>query len=76
MICSRCGKKTNTDKQERNAEIYGSCLVACPYCGQAHSFQSVTKIQITPVQSCAEEDDWGRVIISDEEYEKIKCLKR
>ena len=76
MICSRCGKKTNTDKQERNAEIYGSCLVACPYCGQAHRFQSITKVQITLVQSCAEEDDWGRVIISDEAYEKMKRLKK
>lgn len=76
MICSRCGKKTNTDKQERNAEIYGSCLVACPYCGQAHRFQSVTKVHITPVHSCAEEDDWGRVIISDEAYEKMKRLKK
>ena len=76
MICSRCGKNTNTDIQERNAEIYGSRLVACPYCGQAYRFQSVTKVQITPVQSSAEEDDWGRVIINDEAYEKIKRLKK
>lgn len=76
MICSRCGKTVKTERQERNAEIYGSCLVACPYCGQAHRFQSVTKVQITPVQSCADEDDWGNVIISDEEYEKVKRLKK
>ena len=85
MICSRCGKIVNTERPERNAEVYGTGNVfACPYCGKAHYFSRVVKVDIKPINSSYEkddyssyeEDDWGNVIISDKEYEKIQRLKR
>jgi DNA-directed RNA polymerase subunit RPC12/RpoP len=75
MVCSRCGKESNTDRPERNAEMYGVTNVfACPYCGKAYW---VTRIDIVPASLYPyKEDDWGNVVISDEEYEKVKRLKK
>jgi DNA-directed RNA polymerase subunit RPC12/RpoP len=43
MICSRCRKKSDTSRMERNAEIYDTPnLYACPYCGKAHYIKRVT----------------------------------
>ena len=76
MICSRCGKESDTDRMERNAEIFDSNIYACPYCGKAHYFKCVKQVVVIPCNSKQEEDDWGNVIISDEEYEKVKRLKK
>ena len=77
MICSRCGKKSDSDRPERNAEMYGVTNVfACPYCGKAHYIKRVTRIDIVPASVYPhDEDDWGNVIINDEEYAKMKRLK-
>lgn len=76
MVCSRCGKTVNTERQERNAEFYGNNVFACPYCGKAHFVGRVVKIDFRPINPSYDEDDWGNVIISDEEYEKIQRLKK
>ena len=58
--------------------MYGvTNIFACPYCGKAHSIKRITQIDIAPVSVYPyDEDDWGNVVISDEEYEKVKRLKR
>lgn len=77
MICTRCGKESNTDRPERNVGMYGTINVfACPYCGKAHYVKRITRIEFVPIDNHPfDEDDWGNVVINDKEYEKIKRLK-
>lgn len=62
MQCLRCNKPFSTDQAERNAEVYGANLLACPHCGQAYGVSREIKIHIDPIHTSRTEDDWGNKI--------------
>ena len=63
MECVRCHKVFSTDRAERNAEVYGGNVLACPYCGQPYSVTREVKIHVEPILfTSKEEDDWGNKI--------------
>lgn len=62
MKCLRCNKPFSTDQAERNAEVYGANLLACPHCGQAYSVKRKIEICISPTNTSRDEDDWGNKI--------------
>lgn len=70
MICSRCGKSLDVEKQRRNAEYYGENIYACPHCGKPYRF--IRKVIVQELQpNCGwKEDDWGNEIVNDEKYNK------
>lgn len=73
IYCVRCNKKHRIkDNAVRNAEVYGSNVYACPYCGKAYRLQRVVRVDAIPINTEAGEDDWGKNIYSDEEYNQIK----
>lgn len=72
MKCIRCGKNIYTNRIEENAKFYGGNIYACPNCGKAYHFKPVLKIEILPYEGEKEIDDWGKVIINDETYERIE----
>jgi DNA-directed RNA polymerase subunit RPC12/RpoP len=64
IYCVRCNKKHRIkDNAVRNAEVYGSNVYACPYCGQAYRLERVIKVNAIPINTEREEDDWGKIII-------------
>lgn len=68
MKCKRCNRVFDTDKAERNAEYYGSNYIACPHCGKAYAVNRVVKIEIKPIETQTETDDWGTPIVNDNDY--------
>lgn len=62
MQCLRCSKPFSTDQAERNAEVFGGNLLACPHCGQAYNVERKIEINITPITTWRDEDDWGNEI--------------
>ena len=70
MICSRCNKEFDSYKAERNAEVFGTNLFACPYCGKPYRFTSKIVVQAVAANTTLKEDDWGNKIVNDNEYVK------
>lgn len=62
MICLRCSKPFSTDQAERNAEVFGGNLLACPHCGQAYRVKRRIEIDISLINTSRNEDDWGNEI--------------
>jgi ribosomal protein S14 len=53
----------DTSLVERNAEVYGANLLACPHCGQPYSVTRKIEICIAPLNNISrDEDDWGNKI--------------
>ena len=62
MICLRCKKPFDTDQAVRNAKVHGGNLLACPHCGQAYNVERKIEININPISTWRDEDDWGNKI--------------
>lgn len=64
IYCVRCNKKHHIkDNAVRNAEVYGSNVYACPYCGKAYKLQRVVSIDIKPIETNSMIDDWEKIFI-------------
>lgn len=74
MKCKRCFKHFDTQTAEVNAEFYGNNCVACPHCGKAYNVKRVVKIVIEESKTQADEDDWGKPIVSDNDFTKELSL--
>lgn len=69
MECVRCHKKMNTATAEMNAYHYGSNYYACEHCGMLYKAYRPETVAFDPIsQTFLEEDDWGKEVVSDEQY--------
>ena len=68
MECVRCHKKMNTDTAEMNAYHYGSNYYACEHCGMLYKVYRSETVTIDQIPAFIKEDDWGKEVVSDEEY--------
>ena len=67
--CPRCGHNLDMDACARdNALAYGSNIYACPKCGKPFIFYRVVLCKELPENYSTQEDDWGRKIVSDANY--------
>lgn len=61
--CSNCGKEMDTDgRAAANAEIFGSNIYACPYCGKAHIVRRSVVVRAIPITTNRKKDEWGNDI--------------
>ena len=55
MDCVRCHKEMNT-------------TIACEHCGMLYKVYRSNTVAIDPISAFIKEDNWGKEVISDEEY--------
>lgn len=60
----------DTDTAEMNAIYYGSNIYACEHCGMPYHVYRPDTAFINPIYAPGfrREDDWGKKVVSDEEY--------